>query len=85
MVIVCDTEKPSFRAASCCRVEVVKGAAGDFFVGSVCTSSMVNVASLHESRNASASAFSLKRVFNSAFSSTALPSLSGTMNTATTR
>ncbi len=42
--MVCDTEKPNLRAASCCRVEVVKGAAGDFFIGRFVTSSMVKVA-----------------------------------------
>ena len=26
--MVCDTEKPNLRAASCCNVEVVKGGAG---------------------------------------------------------
>ena len=33
MVIVFPTEKYNFLAASCCKVEVVKGAAGDFFAG----------------------------------------------------
>ena len=27
------TEKPSFREASCCKVEVVKGAVGDLLAG----------------------------------------------------
>jgi hypothetical protein len=31
--MVCVTEKPNFREASCCRVEVVKGVEGDFFAG----------------------------------------------------
>ena len=31
--MVCVTEKPNFLDASCCKVEVVNGAAGDFFAG----------------------------------------------------
>ncbi len=31
--MVCDTVKPNLRDASCCRVEVVNGGAGDFFTG----------------------------------------------------
>ena len=85
MVIVCDTENPSLRAASCCKVDVVKGTDGDFLNGLVCTSSIVNVASLHCVRKASASAFSLKRVPSSAFISMALPLASGTKKVATTR
>ena len=30
--MVCTTVKPSLRAASCCRVEVVKGGAGERFI-----------------------------------------------------
>jgi len=33
--MVIPTGKYNFLAASCCNVEVVKGAAGDFFVGLV--------------------------------------------------
>ena len=43
--MVCATEKPSLRAASCCNVEVVKGGAGDFFTGRFVVSSIVNAAS----------------------------------------
>ena len=43
--MVCATEKPSLRAASCCSVEVVKGGAGDFFTGRFVVSSIVNAAS----------------------------------------
>lgn len=42
--MVCATVKPSLRAASCCKVEVVNGAAGVFFSGRVVMSLMVNVA-----------------------------------------
>ena len=42
-IIVCATEKPSLRAASCCSVEVVKGGAGDFLSGRFVVSSIVKV------------------------------------------
>ena len=51
------TENPNLSEASCCKVLVVKGAAGDFVAGLVCTSSMVKMASLH---------FSSKRFTSSA-------------------
>ena len=59
--MVCATVYPSLRAASCCKVEVVNGAAGLFFTGRVTMSSMVKDAFLQLSRNAFASSF----VFNS--------------------
>ena len=83
--MVCATVKPSLRAASCCSVEVVKGADGLLRKGFVVISLMVNVADLHSSRNLRASAFVLKRRASSAFSSTGLPSASGTRKTAVTR
>ena len=52
MTIVCDTEKPNLRAASCCNVEVVKGGAGDFFDGRVTMSAMLKEAPLQLSKKA---------------------------------
>ena len=83
--MVCATVNPSLRAASCCKVEVVKGAAGLFFTGRVTISSMENVAALHDSRNFWASFFVFRRRASSAFISTSLPSVSGTRKTAVTR
>ena len=60
-IMVCATVKPSLWAASCCRVEVVNGAAGVRFCGRVVISPMVNVASLQFSRKRMASSLLLKR------------------------
>ena len=73
IIIVCDTEYPNLRAASCCKVEVVKGGAGDFFTGFVVISSIVNEAFLQDSKKASTSFLSFRRRFNSAFN-TVVPS-----------
>ena len=54
--MVCATEKPNLRAASCCKVDVVKGAAGERFAGFVSKLSIVYEANLHFSKNACASA-----------------------------
>ena len=45
--IVLETEKPSFKLASCCNVEVVNGAEGDLVAGFFCTSPTLNVALMH--------------------------------------
>ena len=73
-IMVCDTLNPSFRAASCCRVEVVKGGAGERFKGFLLTLSTVNSAFLHFSRKASASSWVLNRVSSSASTSVMPPS-----------
>ena len=39
--IVFPTGYPSFLEASCCKVDVVNGAAGDFFAGFFCKSAIV--------------------------------------------
>ena len=65
--MVCDTEYPSLRAASCCKVEVVKGGAGDFFTGFFVISSMLKEAALHDSKNSMTSFLSFRRLFSSAF------------------
>ena len=82
--MVCETEKPSLRDASCCKVEVVKGGAGDFFAGFFSMLSILNCAFLHASRKASASAFLSNRCGNSAFSSTGAPVASTDVKTAVT-
>ena len=64
---------------------ILDGAAGDFFTGRVVISSIENCASLQVSRKACASSLVLKRLDNSAFTSTSFPSTSGTSNTAVTR
>ncbi len=65
--MVCDTEKPNLRAASCCKVDVVNGADGERFAGFVSNVSIVKEAALHFSKNAWASCSVLKRLSNSAF------------------
>ena len=55
--MVCVTEKPNFLDASCCKVEVIKGADGDFFAGFLSKFSTEKLASLHVSRNSWASFF----------------------------
>lgn len=65
-IIVRLTEYPNLRDASCCKVEVVKGADGVFFAGFTSSEEIVNVADLHFSKNARASCADLKLVFNSA-------------------
>ena len=53
--IVLATEKYNFREASCCRVDVVKGAEGDFFAGFLSKSPIENLAPIFLVRKASAS------------------------------
>ena len=83
--MVCDTENPNLRAASCCKVEVVNGGAGVFLVGRVTMSLILKSADLQDSRNACASSLVLKRLDNSALTSTFSPFASGTSKTAVTR
>ncbi len=66
IIMVCDTEKPSLRPASCWRVDVVKGGAGDFFRGLTLMSPTVNEAPAHFSRNSLANASSGRRCESSA-------------------
>ena len=54
--MVCDTENPSLRAASCWSVEVVKGGAGALRSGFTATVATLNVALWQDERNALASA-----------------------------
>ena len=64
--MVCATENPNFRAASCCKVDVVKGAAGVLFPGFVSTDEIVNDAFLASFKKASASCSFANRLSNSA-------------------
>ena len=64
MVMV--TPNPNFLLASCCKVEVVNGAAGLFSAGFTSKFLMLKVAFLHFSKNAIASASVSKRFGNSA-------------------
>ena len=73
MSIVFDTEKPSLRLASCCRVEVVNGGAGFFSAGFFSILLTVYSAPMHLFRNATACSFDLNREGNSAFSSVIFP------------
>ena len=52
--IVWATEYPNFLEASCCKVEVVKGAEGDFFAGFFSKSDILYSAEIHLFRNFSA-------------------------------
>ena len=49
------TGNPSFLDASCCNVDVVNGAAGDFFAGFLVKSVIENLAFEHDFRKISAS------------------------------
>ena len=64
--MVCETEYPSLRPASCWRVEVVKGGAGDLRTGLTDMSATVKSAPLHASRNSRAEASSGRRRDSSA-------------------
>ena len=81
-IIVWLTVNPSFLAASCCRVEVVKGGAGVRFSGFLAMDATLNLAFLHSSRNARASSWVLNRLFSSAFTSFFEPSSLVTAKTA---
>src|SRR5450759_2152660 len=82
--IVCATENPSFRKASCCRVEVVKGGAGDRVPGLMLILATEYSEPLHSSRNFKASFSSGNRFEASAFR-TAFSSLDESIrNTAVT-
>ena len=83
--MVCDTVKPSLRAASCCRVEVVNGGAGVRLMGFFTMVATVNLAVLHLSRKSITSSRVVKRRSSSAFTSAVEPSPAGTVNTAFTR
>ena len=52
-VMVLLTEKNNFRAASCCKVDVVKGAVGLFLAGLVSFEETLKLAALFFSKNAS--------------------------------
>ena len=65
--MVCPTEYPNFRPASCCKVEVVNGADGDFFAGFVSNPVMVKMAAIHLFKKASASSMVFNFFCNSAF------------------
>ena len=60
------TENPSFRDASCCNVEVVKGAVGDLVAGFFSTEETRNTASIFCLKNDNASCSLPKVVANSA-------------------
>ena len=71
--IVLETEKPNLRDASCCNVDVVKGADGVRFAGFFCKSFTLKAAPIHVSKKLSAS-FKVENSFvNVAFN--VLPSL----------
>ena len=55
--MVVATENPNFLEASCCKVEVVKGGAGDFFAGLVSNDLIENSADKQEAKNSYASLF----------------------------
>ncbi len=64
--MVCFTEKPSFRLASCWSVEVVNGAAGFFFPGLVSSEVILNSAPFSSVRKLCASSWVLNFVGHSA-------------------
>ena len=68
------TVKPSLRAASCWRVEVVNGGAGVRFTGFLATLSTLKMAVLHFSRKTVTSSSVFKRLASWALTSVAEPS-----------
>ena len=72
--MVCDTVNPNFLAASCCRVDVVKGGAGERLRGFFEMALTVNSAVLQRSRKSCASSMELNRLSSSAFTSLCDPS-----------
>ena len=60
--MVLPTGKPNFLDASCCNVEVVKGAAGDFFAGFFVKSAIEKSAFAQEFKKVSA-AFLVSKFF----------------------
>ncbi len=79
--MVCDTVKPSLRAASCWRVEVVNGGAGAFFTGRTLTCDTLNPEPEQAARKLRASVSSARRRESSAW--TGAPS--GAVKSAVTR
>src|SRR5690606_41369592 len=65
--IVLETGKPSFKDASCCKVEVVKGAEGERFAGFFCKSFTLKSASAQDSIKALASLKVLNSFVRTAF------------------
>ena len=68
-LIVLETGKDNFLDASCCKVEVVKGAGADFFNGFFTISETLNVAPFELFRNAMASSLELNSFDNLAVNS----------------
>ena len=66
------TEKYNLRDASCCKVDVVNGAAGDFFAGFFCKSATLKSAEAFCSKNFCAS--SLVEKFLGSFALKVCPS-----------
>jgi len=64
--MVLATGKPNFLLASCCRVEVVNGGAGDFFAGLVSTSATLKVDLIQSFKNCIACCFFSNRCESSA-------------------
>src|SRR5690554_3562528 len=81
MVIVLETEKYNFRDASCCKVDVVNGGAGDLLAGFLVKSEILYEAPTFFLRNALASSSVLKFLGN--FALNLLPS--SVINSASTR
>ena len=50
--MVLETENPNFKLASCCKVDVVNGAAGFLVAGFIVTASTLKFTDLQESNNA---------------------------------
>jgi hypothetical protein len=82
--MVFKTENPSLRDASCCKVEVVNGAAGVLLPGFFSMALTLNSASETCFKNFSASASVLKLAGRSALNAAFLPFLSVTKNQAAT-
>ena len=66
MLMVVLTPNPNFLLASCCRVDVVKGGAGDFSAGFTSRLLMVKSALVHFSKKVNASFSVSKRLAKSA-------------------
>ena len=82
--MVVATAYPNFREASCCKVEVVNGAAGFLAEGFFSNDAILKVAFLFFSRNDSASFSVPNFLSNSAYRIVVFPDLSLTRKLATT-
>ena len=62
--MVLETENPNFKLASCCNVEVVNGAVGDFLAGFFVTETTLKLC-VEQAFKKSVACFSVSKLFES--------------------